>query len=230
MEHILSRVRSIPWKLVRQFLPWTSSDSTKGQNTPDLFKYHTTGTNPRRSSHGHFSRCEQPAQVPAGLERAKKEAKRRENRQTPPSLPKGGSRLTGTPTRRGRDGAPRLSSAFWGMDGHVKREMGWGSSMEAGGWAPKLCWGLFPRPAPSALTKPTCGSGKAHHGGWWWEQGTWQLGFSRPPKTLMAKGRVTATEAKGCFQNSGEFNLGSSGLAEKFPSPWRWHHHENKAL
>lgn len=25
MEHILSRVRSIPWKLVRQFLPWTSS-------------------------------------------------------------------------------------------------------------------------------------------------------------------------------------------------------------
>lgn len=25
MEHILSRVRSMPWKLVRQFLPWTSS-------------------------------------------------------------------------------------------------------------------------------------------------------------------------------------------------------------
>ena len=25
MEHILSRVRSIPWKLVRQFLPWTST-------------------------------------------------------------------------------------------------------------------------------------------------------------------------------------------------------------
>lgn len=25
MEHILSRVRSMPWKLVRQFFPWTSS-------------------------------------------------------------------------------------------------------------------------------------------------------------------------------------------------------------